>query len=94
MRNIFIRYPIWHTKSVGVREDEITDDLAIEIIYLDVTGKRIYPHTYIIEKEKALSYPIQIVKNNARLHIIPIEDLHIENDDERAKREYMQICGF
>lgn len=71
---IKIKVPIWATKSVGVAEHKIIDDLAIEILYKNKLGDRVYPGIYTISKSKALSYPYQDIKGN-RLRIIPIKDM-------------------
>lgn len=78
MREISIREPIWKTRSVGIAEYKITEDLLIEIEYVDKQGKKPYPHQYIMKKDKALTYPTQKVRGNV-LRIIPIGDLTIIN---------------
>ena len=69
--------PIWKTKSVGLSLDGIQRGLvSIEILYKDKHGVQVYPGKYLIDAEKARTYPIQRVKWGKMLHIIPIEDLH------------------
>lgn len=92
--NVFIKYPIWKTKSVGVNHKFITDDLAIQILYQDESGKRLWPHVYRISRSDALSYPTQRISDKVLLHIIPIADLRIETQDEKDEREYRQVSGY
>ena len=92
--NVYIKYPIWKTLSVGVNESYIKDDLAIQILYQDSAGNRIYPHVYRISREKALSYPTQRINDKVLLHIIPIAHLEIETEDQKTEREYKQINGI
>lgn len=92
--NVYIKSPIWKTRSVGVNKSYILDDLAIQILYQDEAGNRIYPHVYRISREKALSYPTQRINDKVLLHIIPIADLEIETDDQKSEREYKQINGI
>jgi hypothetical protein len=78
MTTIDIKTPIWNTRSVGIAEDKIlTSPLsAIRILYTLQDGSRLYPHTYYIEREKALAYPIQTIRG-VRLRIVPIRDLMV-----------------
>mgnify|MGYP007071578525 CR=1 FL=1 len=94
MVNIYIKCPIWKSRSVGINHNMITDDLVIHILYTEKDGKRLYPNSYRISKEDALKYPIQHIGIDTKLHIIPISDLKIETEDEKAEREYMQTQGF
>jgi len=74
-----INTPIWKGRKVGLAEDKMfTPLLAIQILYKNKQRKREYPHTYYIEKEKALTYPVQYLKGH-KLRIIPIGDLKIED---------------
>ena len=75
MKRIVIRYPIWKTQSVGIANYKITEDLIVEILHRKKNGNKLYPNPFFITKEKARSYPIQIVKKNVKLHIIPINDM-------------------
>ena len=74
MVKINIKYPIWKTRSVGIAEHKITGDLAIDILYRNKAGDRIYPNTLYINQIKALTYPINVIKG-VKLRIIPISDL-------------------
>jgi hypothetical protein len=71
-----IRSPIWkYPRSVGIAEGRIIDDLEIEILYETRSGVRLYPGRYYIDREKALTYPTQILPSGVILRIIPIADL-------------------
>lgn len=74
MKKIVIRVPIWKTRSIGLAEDKLDKLTKIEISYKTKEGKKLYPGSYILEKEKALKYPIQFRKGR-KLRIIPINDL-------------------
>jgi len=70
-KRITIHSPIWKTRSVGIADYKITDDILLEIDYKNQQGERIYPDTYFIKKQEAKKYPIQIIYN-LELRIIPI----------------------
>ena len=74
MRDITIMSPIWATRSIGIAEYKIVDDLRICISYETKDNGRLYPDAFYIKKKDALKYPVQYVKN-VKLHIIPIDDL-------------------
>ena len=79
-----IKTPIWKTKSIGIAEQRLNNDLLVEIEYKQTNGDRLYPHTYIVRKNTIDNYQRQIVKGN-NLVIIPISELEIykgENNDE------------
>lgn len=91
---IYIKFPIWKTRSVGINHKMITDDLIIEILYTGADGKRLYPHSYTMQKAKALQYPLQVINPKVKLHIIPIADLGIETKEDKEKREYFENFSF
>jgi hypothetical protein len=76
MIEVEIRTPIWKSRSVGIAESKIVDDLCIKISYKDKSGNYLYPGQYFIKKKKALSYPVQDL-GKIRLRIIPIKDLEV-----------------
>ena len=78
MREIEIRFPIWKTRSVGVAEYKITDDLLISISYETKDGRKLYPDKYFMKREEALTYPLQVVRG-VDLRIIPISHLKALN---------------
>lgn len=75
---IHIKVPIWGTKSIGVAKYKITKDLEVKIDYKDTYGNKVYPETYLMKRDKALSYPTQTVGKGVVLKIIPIEDFEIK----------------
>lgn len=74
MRQITILEPIWKTRSVGIADYKITDDIEVEITYKDRNRERVYPGKYYMTKAKALTYPTSFVHGSVRLRIIPIAD--------------------
>ncbi len=80
-----IKAPIWKTRSVGINQALIDEDNMIEILYKNVDGERLYPDTYCISKEEALSYPTQVV-SGVSLSIIPIANLKKQlTEQERSE---------
>lgn len=73
MKKVIIHSPIWATKSVGVADHLINDDLAIYIDYKKADGELLYPDPFFITKDKARSYPTQKIRGTT-LHIIPLKD--------------------
>jgi len=90
MKKLEIRQPIWkYPRSIGIAGYRIIDDLEIEISYRNKEGEQLFPFRYFITKEKARSYPTQMVKGTL-LYIIPICDLQIldlEKPVEPTKEE-------
>jgi hypothetical protein len=93
MIKVYIKYPIWATKSVGISRKIIKDDLLIEILYIDKEGKRLFPNLYAIHKATALSYPKKDVQGT-KLHIIPIADMKEISGEEREQLEYKLAQGI
>jgi len=79
MRKIIIRVPIFKTRSIGIADYKITEDLEIYIDYRTKDKELLYPYIYSLTKEKAKKYPIQF-KRGVMLRIIPIEDLTIKKE--------------
>lgn len=72
MRKIVIRSPIWKTKSVGVADYKITDDLLIDISYKDKSGAKLF-NPFTVKREYAKSCPTQVIGSESLLlRIIPI----------------------
>ena len=76
-----IKTPIWKTKSIGIAEQRLSNDLLVEIEYKQTNGNRLYPDTYIVRKNTIDNYQRQIVKGN-NLVIIPISELEIYKGEE------------
>ena len=77
MNKLNINTPIWKTKSVGIAERLLNDDVEIEILYKDKNGNRLYPATYTIKKELAKKFPVQFIRG-MKLYIVPIAKLKIK----------------
>lgn len=75
--NIVIKEPIWKTRSVGIARSKLYGDISVQITYKDRMGNRVYPHKYFMARDKALSYPVQTVRRNIDLKIIPIADFQV-----------------
>ena len=76
MNTYKIKTPIWKTKSIGIAEQRLNDDLLVRIEYKQANGERLYPHTYIVRKNTTDNYQRQTVKGS-NLIIIPISELEI-----------------
>jgi len=72
-----IKEPIWISKSIGIAEKRAFADLEIEIMYKDKYHNRVFPATYIITKEKIVTYPVRYC-GKTKLYIVPISDLTIK----------------
>ena len=75
MKRYTIKEPIWATKSVGIADYRLTDDLLVDISYKDKSGNVLYPGKFLVRKDIAKTYPTQRLKENLNLYIIPIDDL-------------------
>ena len=82
MKLIKIKYPIWATRSVGIADYKINDNLLIEILYENKDGERLWPEKFYISQSAAKRYPVQVFKGT-RLHIIPIRDLIVAGPGEK-----------
>ena len=60
---------------MGIAEYSLTDDLLVDISYKDKSGNVLFPGEFLVKKDSAKTYPIQRLKGNLNLHIIPINDL-------------------
>jgi hypothetical protein len=78
MQRVVIHQPIWKTRSIGIAEHRIVDDLIVEIDYRTKDGQLLYPHTYFIARAAAMRYPVQEMRG-LRLRIIPIDDLVVRD---------------
>lgn len=72
---INIEAPIWGHRKVGIAEWRMNADiLEVDILYKDKSGRRVYPHLYRISRTKAMTYPVQVLREGTRLRVIPIAD--------------------
>jgi len=77
-KEIDIAEPIWKFKAIGLAVDDVPmgENVRVTISYISKqTGKQIYPGTYDIEVDKIRTYPVEKVRGNVRVHIVPIADL-------------------
>jgi hypothetical protein len=79
MNKLNINTPIWKTKSVGIADRLLNDDVEIEILYKDKNGNRLYPATYTIKKELAKKFPVQFIRG-MKLYIVPIAKLKVKDE--------------
>ena len=75
MKEYVIKEPIWSTRSVGIADYRLKDDLLVDISYKDKSGSLLFPGEFLIKKDIAKTYPIQKLRGNLILYIIPIADL-------------------
>ena len=75
MKRYTIKSPIWKTKSIGIADYRLIDDLLVDISYKDKAGNILFPGEFVVKKDIAKTYPIQKIKGDINLHIIPIDDL-------------------
>ena len=82
MQRIYIKAPIWHSRSVGIAEHKISLGGAteVEIVYEDKNGERIYPDVYEVTMREAIRYPRQRVQGGVVLRIIPINELRVKEE--------------
>lgn len=93
MIQVFIKAPIWKTKSIGVNKKIIKDDLMVEILYKTENEERLYPGIYFMHKHRALQYPIQDV-SGVKLCIIPIHDFIVLTNEEIDYARYCHMEGI
>lgn len=79
--NLVIREPIWHSRSIGISEYNVRDNLRITISYVNKHREKVFPYTYTMSKERILSYPFQYIKG-IKIYIIPISDLTVVTEEE------------
>jgi hypothetical protein len=88
-----IRKPIWggySGRKVGLAQDKLEATNTIEITATDKDGNRLYPNTYTITKEKALTYPSQRLPQGVLLRVIPISELEIIPDTFIAEKHIIE----
>ena len=72
-----IREPIWDggskQRAIGIAEFRLPCRVSID--YKDEHGNIVYPHKYVITKEFANQFRVQILNNDIRLRIIPMSQL-------------------
>lgn len=79
LQTLKIKYPIWKSRSVGIAEHRLGQaGAALEILYENKQGERIYPHIYYISRKDIVKYPVQIIRGFIKLRIVPIDALEIQ----------------
>jgi hypothetical protein len=85
MKTIHIGTPIWYNRSVGLNIKDMSPDeeVIIEIMYVEKkTGTRAYPDTYKMLVKDIMKYPVQGLKQNTTVHIVPISSLSVIKDEK------------
>ena len=80
MITVQIQKPIWNgelrCRAVGIAEFRMKEEnIKVEILYKNRHGERSHPDSYYITRTKAMTYPVQIVRNGVKLRIIQLKDL-------------------
>jgi len=80
-----IKEPIWKNKSVGLNEAHLEANNEVEVLWKDRHGERLWPYTYTVTKELAMTKEVMIVRGRGipagkqiRLRIVPISELSIK----------------
>ena len=78
--HLSIKKPLWDKRKVGIADYRVKGNATIYITieYRNVDGNKLYPYTYMMETEKIRQYPTMTIKNNIKLHIVPINDFEIK----------------
>jgi len=79
MNTVHIKVPIWKDRSVGIAEHKIGDGCLVRIDYTDRAGNKLYPHPFLLTREKGLSCPVQMVKG-IKLRIVKIDEMQQVNE--------------
>ena len=93
-KEIEISEPIWKNKSIGLNIEDVPlgERIKVSISYKTKDGKVLYPGDYIINVENIRNnnYPIQKIRGNTNVHIVPIEDLKgLINSNNKLKTKNM-----
>ena len=79
MKKVKIKVPIWSTQSIGIAERKITEeDIAVEILYKNKAGDRVYPHTYLVNAREAHNKP-RDYRKGVTLILFKIDELRIKD---------------
>jgi hypothetical protein len=76
LNHLTIKVPIWKSKSIGIADRLLNDDVEVKISYRKKDGELLYPATYFIKKELVKKFPIQVI-SGIKLHIVPIHKLTV-----------------
>jgi hypothetical protein len=82
---VTILAPIWSKRAVGINEDALrrAPHTYVDIAYRNAKREKIYPNLFRVEKEKAMSYPKQVIKGRT-LRIIPIAEMEEMWEDQKS----------
>lgn len=75
VQTIEIRMPRWKERTVGVASFRVGTHNAIDIIYKNKEGKRLYPEPLYASGETIKSCPTQTLPSGVVLHLVPIARL-------------------
>ncbi len=72
---IELRAPVWgNGRAFGIAGFRMAEPvLSVSCTYEDKQGERLFPHRYIISREKAMTFPQQTVKGTT-LYVIPVAE--------------------
>lgn len=58
MNTINIKIPVWKSKSFGIADFRLkgTGEIYVKCDYRDKNNNLLFPHTYVISKDKARKY--------------------------------------
>lgn len=94
----YSKFPKWNggKRIIGIAKKKITDDLEVICLYKDSAGNLIYPNSFFITKEKALSYPEASYPSKFGgmtpvLKEIPVDDMHEITGEEKDYFNYCKI---
>lgn len=73
-----IRTPIWKDRSVGLDSTKIKEHNLVQILVTDKTGKKLYPHTYYVDKDTLDKCPTQKLPHGVTLKLIKIAEMKIK----------------
>jgi len=80
MKILRIKSPIFATRSIGISQEELTEEyIYIDIIYKKKDGKRLYPNRYRMKSTIVPIFPVQTVRGGVKLHIVPIKAMEVYN---------------
>jgi len=78
IKHIDIAEPIWKNRSVGLAVDDVPmgQNVKVTISYRSKKDGRLsFPGEHVILVDEIRKYPVEVVRGNIRVHIVPIKDL-------------------
>ena len=94
-KEIDIAEPIWKTRSVGLAVDDVpmSQIVKITISYKRKDGSQLYPGEYLVDVDNIRKYPVETVRGNIRVHIVPIKDLANLKVNNNPKNQSPMLFG-